>query len=53
MENDFEIWEMAKKFGKSLRYIEIWKMAKIFGNGLDTALVFEKRLYYVGNGLRI
>ena len=26
------------------------------GNGLDTwdtALVFEKRLYYVGNGLRI
>ena len=32
------------------------KQAKHLGNGLDTwdtALVFEKRLYYVGNGLRI
>ena len=31
-------------------------MVKIFGNGLDTFLkadVFEKRLYYVGNGLII
>ena len=35
--------------------LEILEMAKIFGNGLDTwhtALVFENRLYYVGNGLR-
>ena len=33
-----------------------WKQPKYFGNGLDTwdtALVFEKRLYYAGNGLRI
>ena len=47
MENDLEIWEMAKIFGKWPKYL---------GNGLDTldtALVFEKRLYYVGNGLRI
>ena len=32
------------------------KWPKYFGNGLDTwdtALVFEKRLCYVGNGLRI
>ena len=36
--------------------LEIWEMDKYFENGLDTwetALVFEKRLYYVGNGLRI
>ena len=33
-----------------------WKYPKYLGNGLDTfdtALVFEKRLYYVGSGLRI
>ena len=32
------------------------KWPKYLGNGLDawgTALVFEKRLNYVGNGLRI
>ena len=32
------------------------KWAKYFGNGLDTwgtAKVFEKRLNYVGNGLKI
>ena len=32
------------------------KWPKYLGNDLDTwdmALVFEKRLYYVGNGLRI
>ena len=36
MENDLEIWEMAKIFGKWLRYM---------------AQVFEKRLNYVGNDL--
>ena len=33
-----------------------WKQPKYLGNGLDAwdrAQVFEKRLYYVGNGLRI
>ena len=33
-----------------------WKGPKYLGNGLDTwdtALVFEKRLSYVGHGLRI
>ena len=38
---------MTQRFGK-------WP--KCLGNGLDTwdtALVFEKRLCYVGNGLRI
>ena len=33
-----------------------WKWPKYLGNGLDTwdtALVFEKRFYYVENGLRI
>ena len=38
---------MTQRFGKSPKH---------FGNGLDsygTALVFEKRLYYVGNGLKI
>ena len=36
--------------------LEIWEIAKYFRNGLHirgTAQVFEKRLYYVGNGLRI
>ena len=50
--------------GKRLNYLtkglKMWKMTqrfvkwpKYFGNGLDTcdtALVFEKRLNYVGNG---
>ena len=40
MENDIEIWEMAKMFGKLLRIM-----------GMD--YVFEKRLFYVGNGFRI
>ena len=38
---------MNQRFGKWPKYLE---------NGLDiqgTASVFEKRLYYVGNGLRI
>ena len=33
-----------------------WKWPKYLGNDkdtCDTALVFEKRLYYVANGLRI
>ena len=37
---------MTQGFGKWPKYL---------GNGLDTwdtALVFEKRLYYVGNGLK-
>ena len=38
---------MTQRFGKFPKYL---------GNGLDTwdtPFVFEKRLYYVGNGLRI
>ena len=38
---------MASRFGKWPKYL---------GNGLDAidrASVFEKRLYYAGNGLRI
>ena len=38
---------MTQRFGKWAKYLR---------NGLDTwrqAQVFEKRLYYVGNGLRI
>ena len=38
---------MTQRFGKWPKYLR---------NGLDTwdkALVFEKLLYYVGNGLRI
>ena len=45
--NGLKMWKMTQRFGK-------WP--KSFGNGLDTwgtALVFEKRLYYVGYGLRI
>ena len=41
------MWKMTQRFGKFPKYL---------GNGLDTfdmAYVFEKRLYYVGNGLRI
>ena len=33
-----------------------WKCPKYLGNGLETwdsALVFDNRLYYVGNGLKI
>ena len=45
--NDLKMWKLTHRFGK-------WP--KCLGNGLDTwdtALLFEKRLYYVGNGLRI
>ena len=41
------MWKMTQRFGKWPKYL---------GNSLDTwdtALVFEKLLYYVGNGLRI
>ena len=42
------MWKMTQRFGKWPKYLV---------NGLDTwdtaASVFEKRLYYVGNGLRI
>ena len=32
MENDLEIWEMAKIFGKSLRYgLSVWETTKIYG----------------------
>ena len=33
-----------------------WKYPKFLGNSLDTwdtALIFEKQLYYVGNGFKI
>ena len=45
--NGLKMWKMTQRFGKWPKY---------FGNGLDTcdtALVFEERLYNVGNGLRI
>ena len=45
--NVLKMWKMTERFGK-------W--AKYLGYGSDTfntALIFEKRLYYVGNGLRI
>ena len=41
------MWKINQRFGKWPKYL---------GNFLDTwnmALVFEKRLYYFGNGLRI
>ena len=41
------MWKMTERFGKWPKYL---------GNGLDTwgtAYVFDKRLYCVGNGLRI
>ena len=45
--NGLNMWKMTQRFGKWPKYL---------GNDLDTfdtALVFEKRLHYVGNGLRI
>ena len=45
--NDLKMWKMTQRSGKWPEYL---------GNGLDTsdtALVFEKQLYYVENGLRI
>ena len=45
--NFLKMWKMTQRFGK-------W--AKYLGYGSDTfntALIFDKRLYYVGNGLRI
>ena len=44
--NGLKMWKMTERFGKWPKYLE---------NGLDTCdtpLIFEKRLYYVGNGLR-
>ena len=41
--NGFKMWKMTQRFGKWPKYCR---------NGLDTwdtDLVFEKRLYYVGN----
>ena len=41
------MWKITQRFGKWPKYL---------GNGLDawdTALVFWKSLYYVGNDLRI
>ena len=41
------MWKMTQRFGKWPKYLE---------NGLgtwDTPLIFQKRLNYVGNGLRI
>ena len=45
--NYLEMWKMNQRFGKWPKYLE---------NGLDTwdtPLIFEKRLFYVGKGLRI
>ena len=45
--NGLKMWKMTQRFGKWPQY---------FGHGSDTfntALIFEKWLYYVGNGLRI
>ena len=45
--NGLKMWKMTQRFGKWPKYL---------GNGLDTwntALVFENRLYCVGNILRI
>ena len=52
--------EMTSEFDKRLKNVEMTsrfeKWPKYFGSGLDawfTAKAFEKRLYYVGSGLRI
>ena len=45
--NGLKMWKMTQRFGKWPKYLE---------NGLDTwdtPLIFEKRLCYVGNFLRI
>ena len=45
--NFLKMWKMTQRFGKQAKYL---------GYGSDTfntALIFDKRLYYVGNGLRI
>ena len=45
--NGLKMWKMTQRLGKWPKYLE---------NGLDTRdtpLIFEKLLYYVGNGLRI
>ena len=47
LRNGLKMWKMTQRFGKWPKYL---------GYGSDTfntALTFEKRLYYVGNGLRI
>ena len=50
------MWGNDKRLKNVENDLEIWEMAKIFRKGFDTwdtALVFEKRLYYFGNGLKI
>ena len=61
------MWEITQICMKFLNYVEkwlkMWKMTERFGkwpkylgygsDTFNTALIFEKRLYYVGNGLRI
>ena len=45
--NGLKMWKMTQR---------LWKWPKYLGYGSDTfntASIFEKRLYYVGNGLRI
>ena len=64
MENDLEIWEMAKMFGKWLRYMGDgfsiletallrWKSLKILTNGLNMwkmTYIIGKWLKYLRNG---
>ena len=65
MENDLEMWEMAKMCGKWCKYftkwlkyvgnvLEIWEMAKLFGNGLykwSRLKYLRNRHKYVENDL--
>ena len=64
MENDLEIWEMAKIFGKGLRYMGhgfsisvtallCWKWLKNLTNGLnmwEMTYIFGKWLKYLRKG---
>ena len=64
MENDLETWEMAKIFGKWLRYMGhllsiseaallCWKRLKNFRSGLniwEMTYIFGKWLKYLRNG---
>ena len=64
MENELEIWEMAKIFGKWLRYMGhgfsireaallCWKWLKNLTNGLnmwEMTYIFGKLLKYLRNG---
>ena len=49
MENDLEILEMAKIFGKWLRYMARLKCLRNGFTMLEMAYEFDKRLKYVGN----